>query len=230
MAWVTPKTWWSRVNDRLNYTDVNRIKNNVQAIYDGIIISSSTTSEHVGPLSIKVININYNALSEGQKWIYDITAELNTRTYTIHVVAYKDGYYDVTRNGITERKTGFLFVYGTGENEEGTFTVTTTKAYMVDELFTIKPMFADKVVNDLWYADEINTVLDNLETIAGKVSRLAFNGRPYYGDNSPVPTDIELNIIEGFTLNLYNRIYGEGSGIKLGIEGSVGERITNRLI
>lgn len=219
MSWVTPKTWWNRLNgDHINYTDVNRIKNNVLYLKESLFVGTS--------FGIKVI-------PEGREYfVFNISDENKDYYYQVNVTIKGN------TSGQTYRYT--YYFHGAGAHRYGQeCPVVGAEDCRSSEMysfyraaypFTIQPMFEDKAVNDLWYADEINTVLDNLETIAEHTSNLTFNGRPYYGDNSPVPTDTELNIIEGFTLNLYNRIYRDTPGINLGTEGSIGEPITNRLI
>lgn len=218
MSWVTPKTWWNRLNgDHINYTDVNRIKNNVQYIYDHLSGTGVTSIFYTDP---PTRSITFTITEENKDYFYRVTVSIKGQTSG---KTYRNIYYF---HGAGTYEYGQDCMYLRQERCK----VTQTAIPYIVPYFTIKMMFRDKSVNDLWYADEINTVLDNLETIAEHTSNLTFNGRPYYGDNSPVPTDIELNIIEGFTLNLYNRIYRDVPGINLGIDGSIGERITNRLL
>lgn len=219
MSWVTPKTWWNRLNgDRINYTDVNRIKNNVLYLKESLFVRESIRVKVIPEVQDYVV---FTISDDDANYYFQVNATIKGNT-----------------SGQTYNYT--YYFHGKGEHrygqecpivgEEQCRITEFYSVYRAAYPFTIQPMFEDKSVNDLWYADEINTVLDNLETIAEHTTNLTFNGRPHYGDNSPVPTDTELNIIEGFTLNLYNRIYRDVPGINLGTEGSIGEPITNRLI
>ena len=75
------------------------------------------------------------------------------------------------------------------------------------DLFDIVDMGSEKLVNDLLYARELNTVLDNLELIGSNIG-LPFEDRPYYSADGSMPDADELNLIEEYELLLYNRING----------------------
>lgn len=133
MAWVQPKVLWYS-DDYINYTDYNRIKNDVEALYD----------------------------------------------------------------------------------------------MLTDPDFELADMGEDKAVNDLWYADEVNTILDNLDLIAREIG-MAFN-KPYYFPNGNTPNNVELGYIEHKLLLIYNRINGQSEALYLGQGGYLGTRIQNRLL
>ena len=98
---------------------------------------------------------------------------------------------------------------------------------LTDPDFEIEDMGSDKAVNDLWYADEVNLIVENLDRIAEGIGA-DFKNKPYYYPNGDTPTYMELNVIEQTLRNLYNRVnksYRNYVGT-----GYVGAYIANRLI
>ena len=216
MSWVTPKTWWSAVNDKINYTDVNRIKNNVQALYDSLLVFQTNQYEYrttpeqpYGKMIVLPAYDNYY-------FLLDLTwTGADTRTYS-------NKYYI---HGVGEHHFGEDCPFIREENCVATGSMTVTVG---GYQFDIEPMFTDKAVNDLWYADEFNMVIDNLDTICRNTFNTGFSGKPYYAENGHTPTAEELNIIERFTQNLYNRIVSTFD-VHVG-EGYAGNRITNMIL
>lgn len=93
--------------------------------------------------------------------------------------------------------------------------------------FPYEDMGEDKSVNDYWYADEVNTICDNLDSMCEALGG-DFSGKPMYSDNGATPTYAELNLIEKRTRDLYNQIMGTYT-LYLGI-GYTGNRISNILL
>ena len=225
MAWVQPKVLWYS-DDYINYTDYNRIKANVQALYDSLILYTGTTEETIYEGTPYNFQIIYALIYDGQKVIYDAIAEgENGEKDTIYIVADNKG-YDVTFNGVTTHST--LSQYRYVPSFSGTMTIKSARVFYVDKVFNISSMGEDKAVNDLWYADEVNTILDNLDLIAKEIG-MAFN-KPYYFPNGNTPNNVELGYIEHKLLLIYNRINGHRETLYLGQGGYLGTRIQNRLL
>ena len=90
----------------------------------------------------------------------------------------------------------------------------------------VADMGEDKVVNDLWYADEFNTICDNIRIVAEANGTRFYP--PYYYPNGSTPTNVELNYIEQTLLNIYNRI----NNLNLAYMGTVylGSLVNNRIL
>ena len=99
---------------------------------------------------------------------------------------------------------------------------------LTDPDFELDDMGEDKAINDLWYADEFNVILDNLDRIAQFINT-KFN-KPLYFPNGHTPNYTELGYIEHKILMIYNRINGGIEPLYLGMGGYVGSRIQNRLL
>ena len=225
MAWSTPKINWL-ATDYINYTDYNRIKANVQALYDSLILYTGTTEETIYEETPYNFPIIYGLINDGQKVIYDAIAEgENGEKDTIYIVADNKG-YDVTFNGVTTHST--LSQYRYVPSFSGTMTVNSAKVFYVDEVFEIPSMGDDKAVNNLWYADEFNTIIENLDIIAEHTGA-DFPNKPIYSPNGHTPTNVELNSIERRCQIIYNRI-NRTYRIYLGQGGYIGARISNRLL
>lgn len=78
--------------------------------------------------------------------------------------------------------------------------------------FDIKNMGADKKYTDYPYADEINLIADNLETIKDKTYSYDIGKKVIYYDNSPFIGYEDLNRIESACLRLYKTIVAQKQG------------------
>lgn len=72
--------------------------------------------------------------------------------------------------------------------------------------FSIGDMGIDKAYSDYPFADEINTLTSNLETIKSKTYNYDIGTRVLYYDNSPFIGYTDLNRIETACLKLYKTI------------------------
>ena len=75
--------------------------------------------------------------------------------------------------------------------------------------FDILDMGEDKTYGDHFYADEINTILDNIETINQRTFKVDNGQKLKYSPNGRTMTYIELNKIERMIVNLWDRIRDE---------------------
>lgn len=75
-----------------------------------------------------------------------------------------------------------------------------------------KDMGADKAVGDYLYADEINAIEDNLDTICrGTIPVLAGKKKNYF-ENTATMDFAELNRIESCCLNLHGHLINQAAG------------------
>ena len=59
----------------------------------------------------------------------------------------------------------------------------------------------DRVPGDYFYADEINQLEENLETLNTNTLRMSYGSAPVYNDNGTTMDFNELNRLEGATLD-----------------------------
>ena len=85
---------------------------------------------------------------------------------------------------------------------------------MYDE-FAIQSVGSDKTVKDYFYADEINQLEENLETLNTNTLRMSYGSAPVYNDNGTTMDFNELNRLEGATLDLYDRLTNESEGRRM---------------
>lgn len=78
--------------------------------------------------------------------------------------------------------------------------------------FSIASMGDDKSVEDYFYADEINQLEANLNTINANTLQLSYGTSPTYYDNGNTMDFNELNRLEGAILDLYDKITNKGKG------------------
>jgi len=214
MSWVAPKTFWLR-SDYINVADYNRWKNNVEYIKDLIVNDHQSTDYDVTEGYELHLTVNVYNLPEGYK-----------QTVVFRFV------------GESGEETRFEFTYDEeGLYDNGSYICTEDGTVYIDGLmyvdtcsyFVYKDMGSDKAVNDFWYADEVNTIIDNLLAISYAVLGYERGGLPIYSDNGNTPTADECNAIEGLTLYLYNQIVGGTYTMYLGT-GYTGSRIANILL
>lgn len=85
-------------------------------------------------------------------------------------------------------------------------------AVKVYEEFTIHSLGSDRTPKDFFYADEINKIEQNLNTINSKTIKRSYGNTPIYADNGSTMTFAELNRIESATLDLYDRLTNQSEG------------------
>lgn len=78
--------------------------------------------------------------------------------------------------------------------------------------FTITSLGSDRTPRDYFYADEINTLEQNLNTINSKSLKRSYGTTPTYNDNGNVMDYTELNRLEGAILDLYDRLSNQRDG------------------
>lgn len=82
---------------------------------------------------------------------------------------------------------------------------------MYDE-FSIHSLGDDRTPKDYFYADEINKLEENLNTINSKSLKRSYGNTPIYSDNSNTMDFVELNRLEGAILDLYDRLTNQAEG------------------
>lgn len=82
---------------------------------------------------------------------------------------------------------------------------------MYDE-FNINDVGEDKTVAEYFYAEEINQMEENLETINSNTLRREYGSAPTYVDNGNTPDYVELNRLESSILDLYDRLTNQSEG------------------
>ncbi len=83
------------------------------------------------------------------------------------------------------------------------------------EDFEITDMGTDKGYADYPYADEINIIENNLETMAENTFRKNYGMKQIYADNGKFIGHEELNRIESVLLDMYNRLMGQYNGRRM---------------
>lgn len=78
--------------------------------------------------------------------------------------------------------------------------------------FTIASLGADRTPKDYFYADEINTLEQNLVTINENTLRRSYGDSPIYTDNGNTMDYRELNRLEGAILDLYDKLTNQADG------------------
>lgn len=85
---------------------------------------------------------------------------------------------------------------------------------MYDE-FSIESLGADRTPADYFYADEINQLEANLNTINSKTIKRQYGSAPTYIANGLTMDFAELNRLEGAMLDLYDRLNNESEGRRM---------------
>lgn len=83
------------------------------------------------------------------------------------------------------------------------------------EEFAINKLGDDRTAKDYFYADEINDLEENLNTINTKSINRSYGSPPTYYDNGNVMDFTELNRLESAILDLYNRLTNESEGRRM---------------
>ena len=85
---------------------------------------------------------------------------------------------------------------------------------MYDE-FEIQFVCDNKSVADFFYADEINLMEQNFNTINANTFNEPYGESPEYVDNGNTMDFTELNRLEGAMLDLYIKLYNESEGRRM---------------
>ena len=72
--------------------------------------------------------------------------------------------------------------------------------------FSITSLGEDRTPADYFYADEINQLEENLNTVNNRTLKRSYGNARKYMDNGYTMTFAELNRLEGAILDLYNRL------------------------
>ena len=80
------------------------------------------------------------------------------------------------------------------------------------EDFDIVSLGDDRSVTDYFYADEINQLEANLNTINENTLKLPYGTAPTYVENGNTMDFAELNRLEGAILDLYDKITNQSKG------------------
>lgn len=81
--------------------------------------------------------------------------------------------------------------------------------------FSIVSLGADRTPKDYFYADEINQLEENLNTINANTLKRQYGVTPSYNANGLTMDFIELNRLEGAMLDLYDRLTNESEGRRM---------------
>jgi len=81
--------------------------------------------------------------------------------------------------------------------------------------FVINNLGNDRTPKDYFYADEINHLEENLDTISAKSIKRSYGSPPTYYDNGNIMDFTELNRLEGAILDLYDRLTNESEGRRM---------------
>ena len=81
--------------------------------------------------------------------------------------------------------------------------------------FSIVSLGADKTPADYFYADEINALEENLDTINKNTLNMSYGTSPVYNDNGNTMDFIELNRLEGAILDLYDKLTNKRNGRRM---------------
>lgn len=83
------------------------------------------------------------------------------------------------------------------------------------EEFSIVSLGADRTPANYFYADEINQLEENLDTINANTLQRSYGTPPVYVDNGNTPDFDELNRLESAILDLYDRLTNEFEGRRM---------------
>ena len=81
--------------------------------------------------------------------------------------------------------------------------------------FSIVSLGDDRTPKDYFYADEINQLEENLNTINANTLKRQYGSAPSYIANGLTMDFIELNRLEGAMLDLYDRLTNESEGRRM---------------
>jgi hypothetical protein len=81
--------------------------------------------------------------------------------------------------------------------------------------FTIPSLGVDRTPRDYFYADEVNQMEANLNTINANTLKLSYGASPVYIENGNTMDFAELNRLEGAILDLYDKLNNETNGRRM---------------
>lgn len=81
--------------------------------------------------------------------------------------------------------------------------------------FSIVSLGADRTPQDYFYADEINQLEANLNTINANTFKVSYGSTPTYVDNGNTMDFAELNRLESATLDLYDKLKNQTDGRRM---------------
>jgi len=81
--------------------------------------------------------------------------------------------------------------------------------------FSIVSLGADKTPANYFYADEINALEENLNTINKNTLNMSYGTSPVYNDNGNTMDFIELSRLEGAILDLYDKLTNKSNGRRM---------------
>ena len=85
-------------------------------------------------------------------------------------------------------------------------------AITVYDSFNIETVSNDKTTADFFYADEINAMERNLDTINNNTLKRNYGTRVTFSANGNTPVYTELNRLESAILDLYDRLSNQSEG------------------
>lgn len=85
---------------------------------------------------------------------------------------------------------------------------------MYDE-FSLVSLGSDRTPVDYFYADEINQLEENLNTVNSNTLKRSYGTAPVYVDNGNTMDFVELNRLESAILDLYDRLANELEGRRM---------------
>lgn len=83
------------------------------------------------------------------------------------------------------------------------------------EEFTIHNLGTDRTPKDYFYADEINKLEENLNTINAHSIRGSYGNAPTYTDNGKTMDFKELNRLESAILDLFDKLTNQSEGRRM---------------
>lgn len=83
------------------------------------------------------------------------------------------------------------------------------------EEFSLVSLGEERTPVDYFYADEINQLEENLNTVNDNTLQRSYGTAPTYVDNGNVMDYVELNRLEGAILDLYDRLINESEGRRM---------------
>ena len=83
------------------------------------------------------------------------------------------------------------------------------------EKFNLKPVSEDKTPVDYFYADEINLIEENLNTLNSNTVNGDYGYTPTYIENGNVMDFTELNRIEKATFDIYDKLTNQYEGRRM---------------
>ena len=83
------------------------------------------------------------------------------------------------------------------------------------EEFSLVSLGEDRTPVDYFYADEINQLEENLNTVNDNTLQRSYGTAPTYIDNGNTMDFVELNRLESAILDLYDRLSNESEGRRM---------------